>query len=147
MPAKSHGLTRTAEYRTWQAMKQRCHNPASTKYYMYGAKGIEVCDAWRHSFECFLEDMGTKPSPTHSIERKDGRLGYSKDNCTWATPTEQASNIAHNRRLIHQGREQTLSQWAREFKVPTPTLINRLDHRQMTLEQALTYRAFQRVKE
>lgn len=147
MPAKSHGLTRTPEYRTWQAMKQRCNNPASTKYYMYGAKGVTVCDDWLHSFQTFLNDMGFKPSPRHSIERLDGKLGYTKDNCIWATPEQQSSNIAHNRRLVYQGQEMTLSQWSRKVGIPVPTLINRLDFRQMTVEQAFTYRAFQRAKQ
>ena len=146
MPAKSHGLTRTPEYRTWQAMKQRCNNPASTKYYMYGAKGITVCDAWLDSFQSFLDDMGFKPSPRHSIERLDGKLGYTKENCIWATPAQQSSNIAHNRRLVYQGQEMTLSQWSRKVGIPVPTLINRLDFRQMTVEQAFTYLPFQREK-
>lgn len=145
MPAKSHGLTRTAEYRTWQAIKQRCHNPKADKYYMYGAKGIQVSEEWQQSFEQFLSDMGRKPSSKHSIERKDGKLGYSKSNCIWATAQEQANNIAHNRRIVYQGRNLTLAQWSRETGIPVPTLINRLDHRNMSAEQAFTYRPFQRV--
>lgn len=127
-------------------MKQRCHNPASTKFYMYGAKGVTVCEEWLNSFEQFFADMGHKPSSRHSIERKDGRKGYSKDNCIWATPQEQASNIKHNRRIVFQGKEQTLSQWGRELGIPVPTLVNRLDFRHMSIEEAFTYKPFQRVK-
>ena len=142
----THAGSGTPEYRTWQAMKQRCNNPASTKYYLYGAKGITVCDEWLHSFQTFLDDMGIKPSPQHSIERREGKQGYSKSSCVWATPEEQSSNIAHNRRLTYQGRELTLSQWSREIGIPVSTLINRLDFRQMSVDQAFSYPAYQRVK-
>lgn len=142
----THASSGSPEYRTWLAMKQRCHNPNAAKYYMYGAKGIVVCEEWLNSFEQFLSDMGTKPSNKHSIERKDGTQGYTQHNCVWATPQEQSSNIKTNRRITFQGRELTLSQWGRETGIPIPTLINRLDFRGMTVEEAFTSKPFQRHK-
>ncbi len=72
-------------------MRARCSNPKSQDWKYYGARGIAVCERWR-SFGAFLEDMGRKPSPSHSIDRKDGSSGYSKENCRWATPVEQTEN-------------------------------------------------------
>lgn len=37
--AKTHGLSKTAEYKVWQGMKGRCHNPNHADYYNYGAIG------------------------------------------------------------------------------------------------------------
>jgi len=33
---KSHGLSKSAEYKVWQGMKGRCHNPTHVDYYNYG---------------------------------------------------------------------------------------------------------------
>lgn len=36
--------------------------------------------------------MGPKPSPLHTLDRKDNHKGYFKENCRWATPLEQNRN-------------------------------------------------------
>lgn len=94
----THGMSTTSEYNSWIQMKNRCHNSNSVRFEDYGGRGIFVCDRWMNSFENFLEDMGLKPSPIHSIERKDNDLGYYPGNCVWATPTEQANNRRPPRR-------------------------------------------------
>jgi predicted XRE-type DNA-binding protein len=60
--------------------------------------------------------MGLKPSKL-TLERIDNNLGYSKDNCKWATRTEQARNtratklteeiVATIKKLISQGVSQS----------------------------------------
>jgi hypothetical protein len=80
------------EYRAWSGLIQRCTNPKNTDWANYGGRGITVCDRWRRSFEAFLADMGRKPTPSHSIDRKDVDGNYEPGNCRWATPSQQASN-------------------------------------------------------
>ncbi len=77
-------------YHSWQAMLGRCRYIKRDKEDKYINRGIRVCDEWLN-FENFLLDMGVRPEGT-TIERKDNNKGYFKDNCCWATPTEQARN-------------------------------------------------------
>lgn len=88
----THGKTYSSEYRCWGSMIQRCTNPNKKDFKYYGGRGITVCDQWVKSFENFYKDMGPRPSLKHTIDRIDNDLGYFKDNCRWATKTEQLNN-------------------------------------------------------
>lgn len=59
-------------------------------YPKYGGRGIRVVPRWL-VYSNFLEDMGARPEGT-TLERIDNEQGYAKENCKWATPTEQNFN-------------------------------------------------------
>lgn len=80
----------TKTYTAWANMLQRCTNKHNDGYKNYGGRGINVCAEW-FDFKVFLADMGEKPINL-TLERKNNSLGYSKDNCIWATRKEQAKN-------------------------------------------------------
>lgn len=109
-----HGLSKKIpEYGIWVAIKARCHNPKHIAAKNYSKRGITVCNEWINDFPRFIKDMGRRPSPQHSIERRDNDKEYSPDNCYWATPIEQANNTRKNVFLEIDGTKKTISQWAR----------------------------------
>jgi len=81
----------TPEWNAWASMRKRCTNSRNRFYRHYGGRGITVCERW-NTYENFLVDMGRRPSPVHSLDRKDNNGNYEPDNCRWATKSEQAKN-------------------------------------------------------
>jgi hypothetical protein len=104
------GATKLPEYRVWNQMRQRCDNPNNEKYPIYGARGIKVCKRWEN-FLLFIEDMGSRPSKFHTIERVDNSLGYEPSNCVWSTKKEQARNRRSNRIVRIGNKSACLQEW------------------------------------
>lgn len=94
----------SSEYVSWCSLNKRSRN-AKLKERFPSYASVQVCEGWR-SYEIFLADMGRKPTPKHSIDRRDNNGNYTCGHCTeclryrwpmngrWATALEQA----HNRR-------------------------------------------------
>jgi hypothetical protein len=85
------GKNVNSEYTTWIGMKQRCLNKNHEHYRYYGGRGIYIVQRWM-DFKKFLEDMGPKPGPEYSLDRKNNNGPYAKWNCRWATKSEQSKN-------------------------------------------------------
>lgn len=122
-----HGLTHTSEYHIWHDMKRRCRDPRTKAFVNYGARGITVCERW-NSFEAFYQDMGPRPTPKHTIERKDNDAGYAPENCVWATRKEQCNNSRHNRIITFNGKSMTLAQAIESSGISPNTVRRRVDN-------------------
>lgn len=115
----------TVEYHIWHKMIDRCENPESTVYHRYGGRGISVCERW-HVYEDFLNDMGSRPSIKHSLDRINNDGDYEPSNCRWATIREQARNRSDNLRIEYQGITLTLVEWSEKTGIPQATIGYRL---------------------
>lgn len=139
---RTHGMTRSPEYRAWIGMKVRCYVPTNKDYAQWGGRGITVCERWRESFEAFYQDMGPRPGPRYSIDRIDNNGPYSPENCRWATYSEQNYNQRPARppakfpRYTFDGKTLTLAQWARETNIPYRALAKRI-YRGWSIEKAI----------
>ena len=121
---RTHGLRRSPEYISWHHLKDRCRNPNNPAFGSYGGRGITMDPRWE-VFENFFYDMGPKP-PGTSIDRRDNNQGYCKENCRWATQTEQVRNRSNTRRYGAFGRWLTLAEWSEELGVHPNTLQTRI---------------------
>lgn len=111
-PGSSHN-THPDEYRIWLGIKTRCLNTSHPAYRRHGARGIKVCDDWNQSFKAFFRDMGPRPFPEASVERKDNNGHYCPENCVWATRSQQMSNTRRNRNFTWNGKRMCLTAIAR----------------------------------
>lgn len=133
-----HGLRKSSEYGTWDAMKQRCLNMKSKAYKNYGDRGIHVCERMM-DFQGFLSTIGMKPSPDLTIDRIDNDGSYSCGECEqcvkmgwvmnvrWATRLQQANNQRHVERIIDvNGTKKTISEWEKISTVTKATIRKRI---------------------
>jgi Helix-turn-helix len=98
------GYSATGEYNIWRHMRSRCHLPTCDGFKYYGARGITVCDRWRNSFANFLEDVGPRPTPKHTIDRHPDNDGnYELGNVRWATRKQQMENTRRTKRAVVDG--------------------------------------------
>lgn len=138
------GLYGTPEYYTWQNMLQRCYNSKHKHWHNYGERGITVCDEWiggdgdLSAVQCFVRDMGLRPTPKHTLERKNNDLEYSKRNCVWETRQKQQNNRRNTIFVEFRGQRMPLADAVRLTGiVPHKQVASRL-RLGWSIDQALT---------
>lgn len=154
--SRTHGLSDTAEYGIWRGMLRRCSVESERAYRHYGGRGISVCGRWRAAFVDFYEDMGPRPSPKHSIDRKNNAGSYScghceecsekgwPSNCRWATQKEQSRNTRVNYLVEHGGETKCVAEWAEQYGIKPTILYSRLVALGWTFEKAISWPVYVR---
>lgn len=122
-----HGLSGTYWSSIHSGMMSRCYNPNSKAFNHYGGRGIKVCRRWRESVANFAEDMGERPSPSHSIDRINNDGDYKKSNCRWATPQEKCRNRRGVYFITYGGETLIASDWARKCGLSRERIRQRVE--------------------
>lgn len=140
-------------YNSFSTMLQRCYNPLNDRYYDYGGRGTKVCQMYKQGFISFLNDVGSRPSPKHSIDRIDNDGNYScghceecikngwKRNVRWGTRKQQAGNRRDTAWLEYGGLRMNKEDWARSLNT-TATMLNFHLRKNRNMEQIISWYRF-----
>lgn len=103
---KYYYQNRQPELYIYKEAKSRCENPRNKNYKHYGGRGIQMRFS---SFSEFFACLGPRPSPKHTVDRKNNDGHYEVGNVRWATWTEQRLNRRPTPRKTHCVRGHLLS--------------------------------------
>jgi hypothetical protein len=142
----THNLSRDRFYKIYFSIKNRCLNKKDKNYNNYGGRGIKVCTRWLKSFENFRDDMypsylehikkfGKKQT---TIDRTRNNGNYCKNNCSWENYTIQENNKRNNHLIKFNGKEMTMSEWAKELNISYTVLRSRINRFKWSIKDALT---------
>ena len=128
-----HGMSGTKINKTYQNMKSRCYNPNSSKYYLYGGKGIKICELNKETgfinFYSWAMQNGYKEGLT--IDRIDSDKDYEPSNCRWATYKEQNSHLKNNpfcgKIIEYNGEAHSLKKWSEIKNISYDALLCRYE--------------------
>lgn len=120
----THGLTGSPEMYVFSGAKNRCTKPSDKAYRNYGGRGIEFRFT---SFQQFIDTLGFRPTPQHSLDRIDNNGHYEVGNVRWATRKEQANNTRKTRYITVGDETLPMSAWAAKSNINRVTIWLRLN--------------------
>lgn len=124
-----HGLSRSRIYHIFTGMKIRCNNVNAPNYYLYGGRGIKVCDEWmgKDGFVKFYEwALANGYDDSLTIDRVDVNGNYEPSNCRWVDIKTQCNNTRNSVKLTYNGETLTAAQWAERIGRDRHTIYGRL---------------------
>lgn len=98
-------------YHIYYGMKTRCYNKNDRKYYLYGGKGVIICDEWLDDYENFKSwsiqngFIENSPPRSMSIDRIDSNGIYEPSNCQWISVSENSAKANLGRKKFNGHRE------------------------------------------
>lgn len=95
-----HGLSNTVIYGRWEGIIQRCNNSNNPTYRFYGAKGIKVCDDWRHFMGFYQWAIENGFHKELEIDRINSNGNYCPENCRFVTKAINLKNQSHPSKRI-----------------------------------------------
>lgn len=107
-------------------MRQRCLNPHNPKFYIYGARGIKICDDWKKDSQPFIDwALSSGYNENLTIDRIDNDGNYCPENCRWVSIKEQLKNRRISKKINYNNKIYSLSEFAKEFNLFASTVRSR----------------------
>lgn len=139
-PNKKEKITKNKRIRRiYSNMKSRCYNPKTNRYYIYGARGIQVCEEWLKnykSFETWALANGYQDNLT--IDRINNNGNYEPSNCRWVDYQTQQKNKNNNRLITINGTTKIITEWCEFYNIPYYIVNNRINKYNWDIEKAFT---------
>lgn len=119
-------------YKLWTSIITRCTNPNHEYYYLYGGRGIKICDEWSckngnikafYNFYNWAVSNGYKEEildngkNKYTIDRIDTNGDYSPKNCRFITNEEQQMNKRADKLFTYNNETKTIKQWLKQYCV------------------------------
>jgi hypothetical protein len=122
---KKHGMYLEPWFNSYRSMVDRCYRAKSHNYYLYGGRGITVCDEWKDikNFKSWAESNGFIKGLT--LDRIDVNGNYEPSNCRWVTMKTQDNNRRNTVYIKFNGEIHTVSEWASITGINRSTINNR----------------------
>ena len=127
---KRHFATCEPIHRVWNTMIERCYNSNKNQFYLYGGRGIKVCDEWLGSnpkgFSNFYdwaikngykEEILPNGRNKWTLDRIDPDKDYCPENCRWITNDDQQQNKRADKLFTYNGETKTIKQWLKQYFV------------------------------
>lgn len=108
----------------------------------YGGRGIKCLwtsfEEFRDDmYESYLEHVDVFGEKRTQIDREDNNGHYSKDNCRWVTPVQNASNRRSNVIVYFEGKKMTLKQAATLAQKDYQKVWDRINKHGWSVDRAL----------
>ena len=101
----THGETGSPFYIKWESMRCRCNNKKAYIHLTITPRWNKYLNFKEDMYESYLEHVSIHGKHNTTLDRIDGREGYLKANCRWATHSVQNKN-----RLDYTGKNLSLYQ-------------------------------------
>ena len=133
-----HGDSHSRLYKIWLSMKSRCNRKTHKHYYLYGGKGIRICNEWNEDYTTFKEwACSNGYSEDLTLDRIDPQGNYEPCNCRWVTMHEQSRNKSTNVIVSYHGETGCLTDMCRKLNVKKVTVRSRMRIHGLTFEEAI----------
>lgn len=122
-----HLLSNTPIWKKWSAMIQRCYGSYNQNYYLYGGRGITVCNEWKNDFMNFYNwaiKNGYKDNL--SIDRIDVNGNYEPENCRFVDNMQQSYNKRNTMYVYNGDKKYTVKDLWETYKIDKELLRKRI---------------------
>ncbi len=107
--------------------RRACENPNDGRYYLFGARGITVCDEWRKDENTFIEwSLNNGYRDGSILLRYDKEQGFAPWNCKWRTEPDKGQGRKGSVIITANDEAHSLAEWSRITGLHRDTILERL---------------------